>query len=148
VFPEANLERDEESAMRERILFVDDDRNVLDGFRRTLSREFLVETALGPEEAASLIEKNSPYAVVVSDMRMPGMNGIQLLSKVKASSPDTVRIILTGNADMETAVQAINEGSIFRFLIKPCTHEVIAKTLTAALIQYRLVTRSSCWKRL
>lgn len=126
--------------MRERILFVDDDRNVLDGYRRSLSREFLIETAVGPEGAISLIEKGPPFAVVVSDMRMPGMNGIQLLSKVKASSPDTVRIILTGNADMQTAIDAINEGNIFRFLIKPCAHEAMAKTLTAALLQYRLVT--------
>lgn len=125
--------------MRERILFVDDDLNILDGFRRSLSREFLIETAVGAEEALPLIEKNAPYAVVVSDMRMPGMNGIQLLSAVKASSPDTVRIILTGNADMENAVEAINEGSIFRFLMKPCSHDAMAKTLTAALIQYRLV---------
>ena len=126
--------------MRERILLVDDDSNVLDGYRRTLSREFLLETAIGPDQALPLIEKNGPYAVIVSDMRMPGMNGIQLLSSVKSSSPDTIRVILTGNADLQTAIDAINEGSIFRFLIKPCDREVMAKTLTAALMQYRLVT--------
>jgi len=126
--------------MQERILLVDDDSNVLDGYRRSLSREFLLETALGPEQAVPLIEKHGPYAVIVSDMRMPGMNGIELLSSVKTSSPDTIRVILTGNADLETAINAINEGSIFRFLIKPCAREVMAKTLTAALMQYRLVT--------
>jgi len=126
--------------MRERILLVDDDSNVLDGYRRSLSREFLLETALGSEQALPLIEKNGPYAVIVSDMRMPGLNGIQLLSAVKASSPETIRVILTGNADLETAINAINEGSIFRFLIKPCDREAMAKTLTAALMQYRLVT--------
>jgi ActR/RegA family two-component response regulator len=126
--------------MRERILLVDDDSNVLDGYRRGLSREFLLETATGSDQALPLIEKNGPYAVIVSDMRMPGMNGIQLLSAVKTSSPDTIRVVLTGNADLETAINAINEGSIFRFLIKPCDREVMAKTLTAALMQYRLVT--------
>ncbi len=126
--------------MRERILLVDDDSNVLDGYRRSLSREFLIETAAGPDEALVLLEQKEPYAVIVSDMRMPGMNGIQLLSSVKTSSPETVRVILTGNADMETAIEAINEGSIFRFLIKPCAREMMAKTLTAALVQYRLVT--------
>jgi len=126
--------------MRERILLVDDDNNVLDGYRRSLSREFLLETALGPDQALPLIEKNGPFAVIVSDMRMPGMNGIQLLSAIKAASPDTVRVILTGNADLQTAIDAINEGSIFRFLIKPCDRESMAKTLTAALVQYRLVT--------
>ena len=126
--------------MRERILLVDDDSNVLDGYRRSLSREFLLETAIGSDEALPLIERNGPYAVIVSDMRMPGMNGIQLLSAVRNASPDTIRVILTGNADLQTAIDAINEGSIFRFLIKPCDREVMARTLTAALMQYRLVT--------
>ena len=125
--------------MAEKILLVDDDNNILDGYRRSLSREFLMETALGGQQALDLAE-NEPYAVVVSDMRMPGMDGIQLLSRIKTQSPDTIRVMLTGNADMETAINAINEGSIFRFLNKPCSKEMMAKTLTAALVQYRLVT--------
>ena len=126
--------------MAEKILLVDDDNNILDGYRRSLSREFVMETAMGGEQALKLAADNGPYAVVVSDMRMPGMDGIQLLSKIKAQSPDTIRVMLTGNADMETAINAINEGSIFRFLNKPCSKETMAKTLTAALVQHRLVT--------
>lgn len=126
--------------MAEKILLVDDDSHVLDGYRRTLSREFEVETALGGQQALAVAAEKGPYAVVVSDMRMPGMDGIQLLSRIKALSPDTIRVMLTGHADTETAVHAINEGSIFRFLNKPCEKELIAKTLTAALVQYRLVT--------
>jgi CheY-like chemotaxis protein len=126
--------------MAEKILLVDDDSNILDGYRRSLGREFLMETAQGGEPALALAAKNGPYAVVVSDMRMPGMDGIQLLSRIKALAPDTIRVMLTGNADMETAINAINEGSIFRFLNKPCSKEAMAKTLTAALVQYRLVT--------
>ena len=126
--------------MAEKILLVDDDNNILDGYRRSLSREFVMETAMGGEQALKLDADNGPYAVVVSDMRMPGMDGIQLLSKIKAQSPDTIRVMLTGNADTETAINAINEGSIFRFLNKPCSKEMMAKTLTAALVQYRLVT--------
>jgi len=126
--------------MAEKILLVDDDNNILDGYRRSLSREFVMETAMGGEQALKLAADNGPYAVVVSDMRMPGMDGIQLLSKIKAQSPDTIRVMLTGNADTETAINAINEGSIFRFLNKPCSKEMMAKTLTAALVQYRLVT--------
>ncbi|MGE5084184.1 MAG: response regulator [Acidobacteriota bacterium] len=125
--------------MAEKILLVDDELNVLDGFRRTLGREFMLETAVGGQEALALMDKG-PYAVVVSDMRMPGMDGVQLLSRVKTQSPDTIRVMLTGHADMETAINAINEGSIFRFLNKPATKEMMAKTLTAALVQYRLVT--------
>lgn len=129
--------------MAERILLVDDDSNVLSGYRRILTREFHLETASGGEQALKLVAENGPYAVVVSDMRMPGMDGIELLSKVKVQSPNTVRVMLTGNADMETAVEAINEGAIFRFLVKPCSKETMSKTLTAALVQYRLVVAES-----
>jgi ActR/RegA family two-component response regulator len=124
----------------EKILLVDDDSNILDAYRRSLGREFLLETALGSEQGLKLATENGPYAVVVADMQMPEMNGIQLLTKIKALSPDTIRVMLTGNADKDTAVNAINEGNIFRFLSKPCSKEMIGKTLTAALLQYRLVT--------
>lgn len=126
--------------MAEKILLVDDEPNVLDGYRRTLGREFSLETAVGGQAGLSQIAESGPYAVVVSDMRMPGMDGVQLLSRIKTVSPDTIRVMLTGHADMETAINAINEGSIFRFLNKPATKEMMGKTLTAALVQYRLVT--------
>jgi response regulator RpfG family c-di-GMP phosphodiesterase len=126
--------------MNEKILLVDDDPNILKGYERSLRREFQLETAPGANQALQMVTHNGPYAVVVSDMRMPGMDGIQLLARVKSQSPDTVRIMLTGNAETETAIQAVNEGSIFRFLTKPCDRELMAKTLTAALVQYRLVT--------
>ncbi len=125
--------------MTEKILLVDDDSNVLDGYRRNLSREFRLELATGGEEALKLVTQNGPYAVVVSDTRMPGMDGLQLLCNIKGQCPDTTRVMLTGNADIEMAVNAINEGSIFRFLTKPCSKEKMAKTLTAAVMQYRLV---------
>ena len=126
--------------MTEKILLVDDDLNILDGYQRSLHGEFQLETASSPNQALQLIAHRGPYAVIVSDMRMPGMDGIQLLGKIKTQSPDTVRIMLTGTGDLETAIQAVNEGSIFRFLSKPCHKDVMSKTLTAALLQYRLVT--------
>jgi response regulator RpfG family c-di-GMP phosphodiesterase len=126
--------------MAEKILLVDDDPLILEGYRRSLSREFLMDTAVGGDEALKLVAANPPYAIVVSDMRMPGMDGIQLLSRIKALSPDTIRVMLTGNTEIETAINAINEGSIFRFLSKPCSKDMMAKTLTGALLQYRLVT--------
>lgn len=126
--------------MAEKILLVDDEPNVLDGYRRTLGREFNLEMAVGAQAALAQVTEDGPYAVVVSDMRMPGIDGVQLLSRIKTVSPDTIRVMLTGHADMETAVNAINEGSIFRFLNKPASKELMAKTLTAALVQYRLVT--------
>ncbi len=126
--------------MAEKILLVDDEPNVLAGYRRTLGSEFTLETAVGGQEALALMGEKGRYAVVVSDMRMAGMDGVQLLSRIKTLSPDTIRVMLTGHADMETAIHAINEGSIFRFLNKPATKEMMAKTFTAALVQYRLVT--------
>jgi response regulator RpfG family c-di-GMP phosphodiesterase len=126
--------------MPDKILLVDDDLNLLEGFQRSLRREFELETARSGAQALKFLAEAGPYAVLVSDLRMPEMDGIQLLSAVKRQSPDTIRIMLTGNADMDTAIEAINEGSIFRFLNKPCSKEVMAKTLTAALVQYGLVT--------
>jgi response regulator RpfG family c-di-GMP phosphodiesterase len=100
----------------------------------------LIDVAQSGQEALGLLDSKGPFAVVISDMRMPGMDGIELLRRVKSAAPETVRVMLTGNAETETAIEAINEGSIFRFLIKPCAKEMMAKTITAALMQYRLIT--------
>ncbi len=126
--------------MLEKILMVDDESSVLAAYGHLLHKEFKIDTATGGAAALKAMEATGPYAVVVSDMRMPEMDGIQLLTKIKQLAPDTVRIMLTGNADIQTAVSAVNEGSIFRFLTKPCDKETLAKTLTAGLLQYRLVT--------
>lgn len=126
--------------MEEKILFVDDDPNILSAYQRQLRRQFNVDTALGGNLGLTAIADHGPYSVIVADMGMPGMNGVQFLSKVKEIAPDSVRMMLTGNADQQTAMSAINEGNIFRFLTKPCQPEVITKVLTAGIGQYRLVT--------
>ncbi|HEX4264107.1 MAG TPA: HD domain-containing phosphohydrolase [Verrucomicrobiae bacterium] len=125
--------------MSEKILFVDDDANLLASCERNLRRQFQIETAEGGEAGLAKIAARGPYAVVISDMQMPGMNGIQFLSAVKERAPDTVRVMLTGNADVEVAMGVVNEGNIFRFLTKPCQPEVLAKALNDALAQHRLV---------
>ena len=126
--------------MDEKILCVDDEPSVLDAYRRNLRKQFHIETAEAGANALAMIGAQSPYAVVVSDMRMPGMDGVQLLKEIKKRTPNTVRIMLTGNADQQTAMDAVNEGNIFRFLTKPCAPETLAKTLTAGIEQYRLIT--------
>src|SRR3990172_4411991 len=126
--------------MDEKILFVDDEPNILSAYQRQSRRQFTIETALGGELGLAAISTHGPYAVIVADMRMPSMDGIQFLSKVKTIAPDSVRMMLTGNADQQTAINAINEGNIFRFLTKPCPPDVLANTLTAGIEQYRLVT--------
>lgn len=126
--------------MHEKILIVDDEPSVLQGYQRLFRNEFRIDTAVGARGALIQITANGPYAVVVSDLQMPGMDGAQFLSKVKDMAPDTIRILLTGQAGIETALHAVNEGSIFRFLTKPCDKETLARALDAALTQFRLVT--------
>lgn len=127
--------------MSEKILFVDDEPAVLAGYRRLLYKDFQIETAAGGTEGLAMIAASQadPFNIVVSDMRMPEMDGIQFLSRVRELAPDTVRMALTGNSEIQVAVEAVNEGSIFRFLTKPCPKTVLAKALTAGIVQYRLV---------
>ena len=94
---------------------------------------------LAGTQALERLGQGLPYAVVVSDQRMPGMDGVELLSRIKESSPDTTRIMLTGNADQATAMEAVNRGSIFRFLTKPCDSDLLALTIEAGIRQYELI---------
>ncbi|MCD4813406.1 response regulator [bacterium] len=126
--------------MNSKILFVDDDPNILSGFRRTLHKHYSVDTAESGKQGLVCLETQGPYAVIVSDMRMPEMNGAQFLAQVKQHFPDSVRILLTGQSDMTDAIAAINEGSIFRFLTKPCEMTLLSSTLDDALKQYHLIT--------
>src|SRR6185437_9822018 len=125
--------------MADKILIVDDDSNLLASCERNLRRRFNVETAEGGQLGLEKIAARGPYAVVISDMQMPGMNGVQFLSIVKERAPEIVRVMLTGNADVETAMRVVNEGNIFRFLTKPCVPEVLTKAIDDALAQYRLL---------
>lgn len=125
--------------MNDAILCVDDDANVLEAFRRQLRKEFRLETAIGAEEGVKIVETKGPFAVVVSDLRMPGMDGIQFLSYVREFAPETIRVLLTGHADLQASIDAVNKGQIFRFLTKPCSPEMLASVLKAGLAQYRLV---------
>jgi response regulator RpfG family c-di-GMP phosphodiesterase len=125
--------------MAEKILFVDDDPNILSSFKRTLRKHYAIETALGPEEGLRAVRGNTAYALIISDLRMPVMDGIQFLTKVREICPDTIRMILTGNADLQAAMDAVNQGNIFRFLTKPCPPETLVMAIQAGLQQYRLV---------
>ena len=126
--------------MTDNILFVDDEENILAAFRRQLRKQFSLETAKSGQEGLEMLRTNGPFAVVVADLRMPGMDGIQFLTRVKEISPDTIRMMLTGHADLSTAIDAVNEGNIFRFLTKPCPVDALVKAIQNGLQQYRLVT--------
>jgi response regulator RpfG family c-di-GMP phosphodiesterase len=126
--------------MDEKILWVDDDTNILRAYRRILHKEYTIEIANGGQAGLTLISTKGPFSVLVSDLRMPEMDGVQFLAAARKQTPDSVRVMLTGQADLDTAIAAVNEGNIFRFLTKPCSPEQLDKTLRAALEQYRLIT--------
>jgi DNA-binding NtrC family response regulator len=123
-----------------RILCVDDEPNVLEGLERVMHRRCSLLTAGSGEEALRILAGPEAVDVIVSDMRMPRMNGATLLAECRKRSPDTVRLLLTGQADLESAISAVNDGHVFRFLTKPCPTPVLVEALTAALEQHRLIT--------
>lgn len=120
--------------MNRRVLFVDDEPNVLEGIQRTLRKQVELQTASSGAEALRLIEESGPFAVVVSDMRMPAMNGAQFLAKLRGQEPDTVRMILSGEADLDATLAAVKEGEIYRFLTKPCPRTAYSLRLQMASI--------------
>ncbi len=123
--------------VNDKVLIVDDDPRILTGYRRLLRKRFSLDTAASGREALEMVSRHGPYAVVVSDMRMPKMTGLDLLMRIREQAPDTVRIMLTGNADQQTAADAVNRGQVFRFLNKPCSPEVMAEAVEQALEYYR-----------
>ncbi|KHK02057.1 HD domain-containing phosphohydrolase [Desulfovibrio sp. TomC] len=123
-----------------KILFVDDDPEILATFRRALRRGFVVDTALGPVRGLEAVAERGPYAVVVSDLRMPGLDGLEFFARLKKSHPDTVRIMLTGYADLHAAMDAVNTGHVFRFLAKPCAEDELNEALTTGAALYAQAT--------
>lgn len=126
--------------MTTRILFVDDEINILKGLDRALraeSRDWDLQFSSDPADALERCG-GDPFAVVVMDMRMPGMNGLECLERIRAISPYTVRLMLTGNTDAETAVAAVNRGEVFRFLVKPIDRNLLVTALREAVRAYEL----------
>jgi serine phosphatase RsbU (regulator of sigma subunit) len=126
--------------MKEKILLVDDDAMILAGLKRRFRNQFCVETALSGNEALKMIEEKGPYAVIVSDFFMPGMNGIEFLCQAKKIDPDTVRMMLTGSDDMSTAIKALNEGNIYQFHPKPCPADTLGQAIQSGIEKYRKTT--------
>jgi response regulator RpfG family c-di-GMP phosphodiesterase len=126
--------------MKERVLFVDDEPQVLEGIQRSLRKQVDLQTATSGVEGLRLLSEAGPFALVVSDMRMPNMNGAQFLAKVREQKPDTVRMILSGQADLQATIAAVNEGHIYRFLSKPCPPEQLLAAIEDGLKQHRLLT--------
>ena len=127
--------------MPNKVLFVDDDPKVLAGIRRQLRKKVPLETVESGRAGLEAICANGPFSVVVTDYCMPGMNGIEFLKRVRQAAPETVRMLLTGSADLDAAIQAVNQGNIYRFLTKPCSPEQLAEALDSGIKHYRHTRR-------
>ena len=127
-------------AKQDTILMVDDEPNVLSGYQRTVGRTHLLTVAEGGAAGLAALQTGGPFAVIITDMRMPKMTGLEFIEAARATAKESVFMMLTGNADQQTAVDAINRGNIFRFLNKPCSSELLDQAIRAAVRQYELVT--------
>ncbi|HZU85804.1 MAG TPA: response regulator, partial [Polyangiaceae bacterium] len=106
---------------RPRILCVDDEPSVLDALSASLRRDHDVVAIAGASAALEALTRDPTIAVILSDLRMPGMDGATFLGKARAIAPDAARLLLVAQGELDLALAAMNEGRIFRFVIKPCT---------------------------
>ena len=123
-----------------RILCVDDEENILKSIQRSLRKHLDIHIATSGKDGLEILRTKGPFQVVISDMKMPEMNGAEFLRQAREVSPETVRLLLTGYAELNTVVAAINQGHIFRFMTKPCSTEELLDGINAALTQYDLQT--------
>ena len=123
---------------RPRILVVDDEEAILETMSFTFEDDYEVRTAAHPETALEILGREGPFAVVLSDQRMPGMSGVEFVSEVRRRYPATVRIILTGFSDMEAIIQAINDGHVYAYITKPWEPEQLKQVIKRAVEHNRL----------
>ncbi|MEQ8222564.1 MAG: response regulator [Candidatus Eremiobacterota bacterium] len=122
-----------------KILFVDDEKNVLKAIERLfIDDDYEILTANSGEEGLSVIEHEYPVQLVISDYKMPGMNGVEFLGQVFRKWPDTVRIVFSGYADTASIVDAINEGQIYKFIPKPWNDDDLKITIANSIEWYSL----------
>lgn len=122
----------------QKILFVDDEVLLLNSIKRQFRRDFDITMAESGAAGLAAIAEQGPFAVVVSDYNMPGMDGVHFLNAVYQAKPETVLVMLTGRADLDLAIEALNHAHISRFLNKPCPKQILQDTLADGLEQYRL----------
>ncbi len=126
------------NASGRRILVVDDEQSLLDGIRRVHRKSYEIKVACGARAGLDALEQDGPFAVVICDYQMPDMNGAEFLEQAQELSPSTVRLMLSGNADLDAAIEVVNQGHIFRFLTKPCPPQTFRTAVDAGLEQYAL----------
>ena len=117
------------------VLYVDDEENNLFSFKATFRIKYNVLTAISGTEALQIL-RNKPVQVVISDQRMPSMTGVEFFEKIVEQYPNTIRILLTGYADMTAVVDAVNKGKIFHYLAKPWVEEELEQTINKGYEKY------------
>ncbi len=137
--PNKSKQQDRSELNKPRVLLVDDDASHLTACKRQFRDRFDVELARNATEALSKLDTLGPFEVIVSDQRMPGMSGLRLLQEVTRRGLPVVRIMLTGHANQETAIAAVNDGQIFRFHTKPCRLDTLSQSITAAAEKYQSI---------
>ena len=125
---------------QEKILLIDDELSLLQSLKRSLRKDYEIHALQNPLEIEKVIKENGPFKVIISDMSMPQMTGDQVLAKVKEMTPLSMRILLTGNSDIESSVKAVNNGHIFKYLQKPCSTEDLKTVINEALEYYELLS--------
>lgn len=124
---------------RMQILYVDDERPNLFNFTQLFESEYEVFTARSGEEGLAFLESQGEVALVVSDQRMPGMSGVELLARLRELYPDTVRMMITGYTDEEDLIGSINRGHVYRYIVKPWNEYDLRVTVRNAVQEYSLI---------
>ncbi len=129
----------ESVGLNRNIMLVDDEQAVLDGIARRLGADYQLTLANAPLGALDILNSGEKFAVILTDMQMPGMDGLSFIRRAREVSPNSVFLMLTGNQDLPTATRALNEGQVFRYFTKPCASADLRAGLDAALRQYELL---------
>lgn len=124
--------------MTGKILLVDDEPRVLAALKRGLGQRFSLCCASSGAEALSILDSQGPFAALVTDMRMPGMSGLELLREARRRVPEMVRLVLSGFVDFDAVTAAVNEGAVFRYHTKPTPIEVLGASIESALVRHEL----------
>ncbi|MEM8795542.1 MAG: hybrid sensor histidine kinase/response regulator [Pseudomonadota bacterium] len=127
-----------------RILIIDDEVPIVLGIKRVLRHDYKIDVAVSAKQAFELIAQNGPYPVIISDLNMPEMNGIEFLSHVKRRYPETLRILLTGQPSMCSSIEAINDAAVYRLLQKPLEIDALRMVLESAITEFH--SRNRSWK--
>jgi response regulator RpfG family c-di-GMP phosphodiesterase len=119
------------------IIYIDDEENNLVSFKATFRLKYNVHTAISGEAASEILDKH-PIDIIITDQRMPNMTGVEFLESIIEKHPDPMRLLLTGYADMNAVIDAVNKGKIFHYLTKPWNEEELDMTIQRAYDVYKL----------